>query len=107
MGNRATARIAETVRIHGLRVTPLRVLEDSRCPQMVTCVWAGRVRLAARVDGAMRELTLGQPIAVPHGQLRLAAVAPDRTTVGHRIPLAGYRFAFEFIPGSGLELIRR
>ena len=26
----------------GLRVRPLEVLEDSRCPQNARCVWAGR-----------------------------------------------------------------
>ena len=34
-------------------------------------------------------------------------IAPDRTTVGHRIPPRAYRFGFEFTRGSGLELIRR
>ena len=104
--DRAMARIGETVRVHGIRVTPLQVLEDSRCPQAVTCVWAGRVRLAARIGGAIRELTLGQPMAVSGGQLQLAAVAPGRITVGHKIPPRAYRFGFEFTGVGGLELIR-
>jgi hypothetical protein len=105
--DRAMAHIGETVRVHGMPVTPLQVLEDSRCPKMVTCVWAGRVRLAVRIDGVPRELAVGQAVDVRGGQLRLAAVAPDRTTVGHRIPPRAYRFGFEFTRGSGLELIRR
>ena len=104
--DRAMARMGETVRVHGIPVTPLRVLEDSRCPQRVTCVWAGRVRLSARVGGVTRELTLGQPQAIAGGQLQLAAVAPALTTVGHRIPSGAYRFGFEFTRVSALELIR-
>ena len=104
--DRAMAHIGETVRVHDTRVTPLRVVEDSRCPQDVSCIWAGQVRLAARVGSVTRELTLGQPVAVPGGQLVLAAVAPSRTAVGHRILPRAYRFGFEFTRSGGLELIR-
>jgi hypothetical protein len=103
--DRAMAHLGETVRVHGIRVTPLRVLEDSRCPQAVTCVWAGQVRLSARVGGVTRALTLGQPVAVSAGQLKLAAVAPARLTVGHSIAPRAYRFGFEFMRVGGLELI--
>jgi hypothetical protein len=104
--DRAVARIGETVRVHGIRVTPLRVLEDSRCPRTVRCIWAGRVRLAARVAGATRELTLGQPVPVSGGRLLLAGIAPERTRTGHGMPPRAYRFGFEFAPLGGSELIR-
>lgn len=105
--DRAMAHIGETVRVHGMQVTPLRVLEDSRCPQNVSCIWAGQVRLAVRIDGVFRELTLGKPISVSGGQLQLAAVAPEIRSVGHRIPPRSYRFGFEFARQPGLELIRQ
>lgn len=45
---------------NGLRVRPLAVLEDSRCPQDVECIWAGRLRLRVAIDGAgEREVDLG------------------------------------------------
>lgn len=106
--DRAVARLGETVRVHGMRVTPLRVLEDSRCPQNARCVWAGRVRLLTRIDGATRELTLGQPVPVRGGKLQLGAVVPERTTREGTIPPRAYRFGFEFQRGrsTALELIR-
>lgn len=59
-----SARFGEVVRLDGLRVTPLELLEDSRCPVDVQCVRAGDVRITARIrhDGNadVRELILGQ-----------------------------------------------
>ena len=101
----ALARIGETVRIHGLRVTPLRVLEDSRCPQNARCVWAGRVRLSVRIGNATRELTLGQPVPMVGGTLSLAAVLPERTTRDAALPPRAYRFGFQFQRGGGMQLI--
>jgi hypothetical protein len=43
-------RLGETAMVSPARVTPIEVLEDSRCPAGVQCVWAGRVRIAARVS---------------------------------------------------------
>ena len=100
-----TARIGETVQVHGVRLRPLQVLEDSRCPQKVTCVWAGRVRLSVRIGGTTRELTLGQPVPMVGGTLRLAAVLPERTTRGGAIPPRAYRFGFLFRSSDRIELI--
>lgn len=38
-------RLGQTADVCGPRVTPLRVVEDSRCPMNSRCVWAGRVAL--------------------------------------------------------------
>ncbi|RZK02907.1 MAG: hypothetical protein EOO76_05010 [Novosphingobium sp.] len=104
--DRALARLGETVRVHGLRVTPLRVIEDSRCPQNARCIWAGRVRISARVAGTVRELTLGEPLAVRGGAIQLSAVVPERTTPQRAIAPRAYRFGFEFQRGRpALELI--
>jgi hypothetical protein len=99
-------RLGETTRVHGLRVTPLRVIEDSRCPQNARCVWAGRVRLSVRIGGRVRELTLGQAIPLADGALSLAAVLPERTTREGTIPPRAYRFGFEFRRGPALELVK-
>lgn len=100
------ARIGETVRVHGIRVTPLRVLEDSRCPQNARCVWAGRVRLSVRIGNATRELALGQPVPFAGGALSLAAVLPERTARDGTIPPRAYRFGFQFERNRGFELTR-
>lgn len=99
------ARLGETVRIGGQRVTPLRVLEDSRCPAQVTCVWAGRVRISVQIGRATRELTLGQPLRLTHGTLLLAQVQPQRRR-DLAIPPRAYRFAFRFDADGGMQLIR-
>jgi hypothetical protein len=106
---RATyAALGQTVVVHGRRITPLHVIEDSRCPSSVTCVWAGRVRLSVRVDRAVREMTLGHPLRVAGGALRLSSVLPARTRTTAIAPRA-YRFGFRFERDDGkgmFELIR-
>lgn len=91
------ARFGETVAAGGVRVTPLALVEDSRCPHDVQCVWAGRVRIAVRLsDGGRdpnREVTLGEPVPVRQGTLTLAQVIPERR-VDTPIAPADYRFIF-------------
>jgi hypothetical protein len=71
------ARIGETADLGGgLVVRPLAVIEDSRCPGNVTCIWAGRLRLRANVSGEEIELTLGEPVTTSHGAIVLAVVSP-------------------------------
>ena len=98
----AHARLKETIRVDGPKVTPLAVIEDSRCPQGVQCVWAGQVRLSARIDlGGGREtrvLTLGQPQQIADGMLTLTAVMPPRVK-DRAIAPKDYRFAFSFRGG--------
>jgi hypothetical protein len=73
-----TAHLNEEVRIGDLRVRPLEVVEDSRCAEDVTCVWAGRVRLRVAVSGAGEPvMEIDRPVTVPGGRrLTLVAVAP-------------------------------
>jgi len=92
----ARARIGETVAVGPLRVTPEKLLEDSRCPAGVQCVWAGRVRIAARVNDADTELTLGQPVAAGGGQVSLVEVYPPRRKDTTLYP-DEYRFGFTFL----------
>lgn len=100
------AGIGETVAVGGPRVTPLAVLEDSRCPMNARCVWAGQVRLSIRIEtgaGAQTmEITSGKPLPVADGTLDLAEIAPDRVAGGESggaiVPEA-YRFGFSFAGG--------
>jgi hypothetical protein len=96
------ARFGQTVRVDGPRVTPIRLLEDSRCPMEARCVWAGEVRILARVrtgrSSTTRELTLGKPVAVADGQFELASVMPPQS-VRRAIRMRDYRFGFRFSGG--------
>ncbi|MEO7240977.1 MAG: hypothetical protein ABIW16_06210 [Sphingomicrobium sp.] len=97
-----TAAFGQVAAVDGVRVRPLAVIEDSRCPSAVQCVWAGRVRLLAQVsldrrDAAMqRDLILGEPVAVFGGTLTLIAVEPPKLAPGTTDPRA-YRFTFRFV----------
>ena len=94
--NGPTAPLNEVATLDGLTVKPLAVLEDSRCPILVRCIWAGRVRISAEVSGSgTRELTLGEPAAVNGGTLTLVDVRPSKRTP-EAIPSREYQFTFTF-----------
>ena len=96
------ARLGQTVYVDGPRVTPIKVIEDSRCPMNARCVWAGRVVLRVKVAGGAWQrtidLTMGEPIQVADGGLTLVSVTPDRRTDTPVKP-RDYRFAFIFQGG--------
>lgn len=96
------ARIGQTVYVSGPTVKPLKVIEDSRCPQGAMCVWAGRVIVRAEVGTGRgkqeMELTLGQSKQVADGQLTLRAVTPARHQSRATAP-GDYRFTFDFAGG--------
>jgi len=98
----ASFRFGQTARVGPLRVTPLALVEDSRCPQGVACVWAGQVRITARViapgRNGVRELKSGEPVAIGSGMLVLEQVAPPAPRAGSKLPRAAYRFALRYTP---------
>lgn len=90
------ARIDETVAIGGTQVTPVRVIEDSRCPAGVQCISAGQVRIAVRIGGGEAvELTQNQGAALAGGSLTLVEVYPPRRKDWTIYP-DEYRFGFSF-----------
>ena len=99
----ARAGLNERVYADGPYVTPLALLEDSRCPMNVHCVWAGRVRLSVRIDlGARsetREIASDAPIQVANGQLALVEVQPDVLAGEQPSERKPYRFGFAFAGG--------
>lgn len=91
------AGIGETADLgNGLRVRPLEVLEDSRCPQNARCVWAGRLRLRVAVEGVgEREIILDEAaIETPRGAFALVAVSPGPWTDWPEGAKPAYRFGF-------------
>ena len=81
------------------------MIEDSRCPINVRCVWAGRLVVRSRGDaaaagGETRDLELGQPQPVADGALTLVAAEPAKLAGAETDPRA-YRFTFAF-PGRAL-----
>jgi hypothetical protein len=96
-----TAGLGGIAAVDGLRIRPLRVIEDSRCPINARCVWAGRMILQAEVRSAggssTYDLALGEPVAHDGGRLALVAAEPGRIA-GSETDQAVYRFTFEFTP---------
>lgn len=92
-----TARIGQEVSMLDVRITPLKVLEDSRCPIDVTCIQAGTVRLQAKlVSGlgtATQEFKLGQVITTEAEEVTLIAVSPS-PKAGVKIAESDYMFTF-------------
>ena len=76
------ARLGQPTAVGALVATPQAVVEDSRCPMNVRCVWAGRAVVTTRIDGAgWREtvnLTLGQPHSTHGVSIALVSVQPEK-----------------------------
>lgn len=98
----AWAALGQRVHVDGPSVTPLEVLEDSRCPADVQCVWAGQVRIRATIHlgsgDTIAELTSGKPMAVADGTVELVEVRPA-TSSKTAIAPGDYRFGFRFMGG--------
>lgn len=100
-----TVGLDEAIRIANLRIIPLDILEDSRCPADVQCVWAGR--LIARVeiqssDFATRteSMELGRGIALEDARsLTITAAEPVRRS-GDSVTPDAYRLTFTLGPGD-------
>lgn len=95
----AMAGMREKATVGPLKVTPLAVVEDSRCPSDNMCIWAGRVvlRVAVEGPGVRRTLMLEghKPYPLPGGTLALIHVEPAKSR-GKPMKPAAYRFGFEF-----------
>lgn len=97
-----TAGLDQVAYANGLKVRPLQVIEDSRCPVNAVCVWAGRLVVRTEVTGGswrqFRDLELGKPEQIADGKLTLVAAQPS-TQAGAEIDPRSYRFTFEFDGG--------
>ena len=92
-------RLNQVAGLGQVRLVPLQVLEDSRCPQGVQCVWAGQVRVRVSVSTPLgehlRTVTAGQPEQIGGGTLLLETVTP-RAAEGVTIPRSDYSFVFRY-----------
>ena len=99
--SRTTTYLGGTVTTMNLSVSPKAIVSDSRCPQGVTCVWAGTVEvrtvLSTQVSqgGQIEEyvLTLGKPQKFGNYRVTLVGVTPAKSQTA--IPDSSYRFTFE------------
>ncbi|MAN58203.1 MAG: hypothetical protein CMC08_00005 [Flavobacteriaceae bacterium] len=78
--------LGETVNFEEVAITFNEVLEDSRCPKYVDCIWAGRVRVVVEISEEngkteQKELLLG---AVKQGETVQSEVF---SKMGYRVEL--------------------
>ena len=90
--------LGQPVKVADIVVTPMRVVEDSRCPINARCVWAGRLVVETRIDGAgwrdTANVTLGETYGTHERVVRLIAGEPNKTTQEEVKP-EQYRFTYE------------
>ena len=74
------ARLGQAANLGSRIVTPLAIVEDSRCPDGAQCIQAGTVRIEARVergaDARTLVLGLGKPAFLGDSWLHLLAACP-------------------------------
>jgi hypothetical protein len=96
--------LGQTASSLGVTITPLEVLEDSRCPIDVMCIQAGRVRLRVSLTSGLgradQVFIIGEPIATKAEEIALIEVKPAKVST---IPIkdSDYRFTFK-IQKSGM-----
>ncbi len=92
----------QKVQVGEVVVTPLAVVEDSRCPINTRCVWAGRLVVRTRIDGDAggerwsdtAELRLGETWGTHGKVVALVSGEPGKTTDRETRP-EEYRFTYE------------
>ncbi len=87
----------------GVKITPLEVLEDSRCPLDVVCIQAGTVRVRARIEnesGSVIEIfKLQSPVITEMATIEMVKVTPESRSQRVITPL-DYRFLFKVSVGT-------
>jgi len=99
----ARAGLNQRVYVDGPYVTPLAVVEDSRCPLGVQCISAGRTRVMVQIDlgsrSEYRELCSDKPLQVADGTLSLVEVQPSLRPGEQPGRDNPYRFGMRFAGG--------
>ncbi len=97
-----SAGLSGIAEVDGLKVRPLSIIEDSRCPAGIQCIWAGRLIVRVEVNGAsvrqQLDIELGKGQKVAGGELRLVSATPARREGPPARP-GDYRFTFDFLRG--------
>jgi hypothetical protein len=96
----ALVALGQAVQVGTVVATPMKVVEDSRCPINARCVWAGRLVVTTRIDGAgwrdTADLTLGEPWSTHDVVIALTSGEPGRIAgEGQETPPDAYRFTYE------------
>ena len=94
----AVSTLGEMVELGSVRITPLGIVQDSRCPKDVQCIQQGTVELKTKIEstwaGDIEKVFRLSRIYLTQGEcLQLAQVEPE-ASVGVPISPDEYRFHF-------------
>lgn len=90
-----TVPFGKPARINRQVYRPVAIIEDSRCPRFVTCVWRGRLVVEFANGNQKIRLEDGKPLAIPGGRLTLVSGTPHSQR-GETFPPQEYRFQLRF-----------
>ena len=94
---KVTLMLGQQAVFKDVRIRPLEVVDDSRCPMNARCIWAGTVRVRTEIVSAMGTSTdiieLGKSVTTEAEEVMLFAVTPD-TMAGDPIENSEYRFTY-------------
>lgn len=94
------ARIGMSGSVYDVSITPVEILEDSRCPTDVVCIQAGTVRVRATVvvDGAstIKDFKLNDALTIGNNLVELVEVKPTKQSTVE-VNKSSYRFIFRVI----------
>ena len=92
-----SSRLNKKVSAQGFSITPLEIMEDSRCPTDVVCVWEGTFKLKTLLgkNDVSREviLTLGLPTIFVGKKFILEQVTPEANS---KKPILPEDYIFDF-----------
>lgn len=95
-----TAKLGNGTVALGEIITPISIVEDSRCPTDVQCVWAGTVRVKGTIRGGMGvgdvTFELGKTVTSEVNAVTLVSVRPTKTSATD-IPPSDYVFEFKVV----------
>jgi hypothetical protein len=84
--------LGEVGRFKNISITPLEVVEDSRCPVGVQCIWAGTLKLKVLISSGLgvseSVIELGGSITTEAEEVRFLMVTPKSED---------YKFTFEVL----------
>ena len=105
-----TLRLNETAVFKDVRITPLRIVEDSRCPTDVQCIQAGAVRVELETVSAMGTSTdvlgLGKSLTTEAEEVSLLHATPEKHS---EVTLAesDYRLTFSVVKRVALPVAKK
>jgi hypothetical protein len=99
LGEQFTLALGHSAVVEGqnVEVQFVRVLEDSRCPLGLTCVWGGQVRVRLVAADSELDLREGQSAVVKALRVTLLKVNPE-PVASQKIPAERYRATLRVDP---------